>query len=47
MRNHALTGVFSYTANNSAYAYLAWDIGSGGNSAQIDNVSIRTEFVRL
>lgn len=47
MRNHALTGVFTYTANNSAYAYLTWEVGSGPNSMQFDNLSIRTEYVRL
>lgn len=43
----ALTGVFSYTANNSAYVDLQWDTNSGPNSVVIDNVSIRTEFIRL
>jgi hypothetical protein len=43
----ALTGVFSYTAGNSAAVQLLWDTTSGANSMVIDRVAIRTEFIRL
>jgi hypothetical protein len=46
-RPSQITGVFTYTANNSAYVSLEWDTNSGPNSFQFDNVSIRTEFIRL
>lgn len=42
-----ITGVFTYSANNSAYAGLYWDTTSGPNSFDFDNVAIRTEFIRL
>lgn len=42
-----ITGVFTYSANNSAYVGLFWDTTSGPNSFTFDNVSIRTEFIRL
>lgn len=41
------TAVFSYTANNSANVSLQWDVASGANSFTIDQVSLRTEFIRL
>ncbi len=41
------TGVFTYTANNSAFVQLFWNVSSGNNSFTLDQVSIRTEFVRL
>lgn len=41
------TAVFTYTANNSANVTLQWDVASGANSFTIDQVSLRTEFIRL
>jgi hypothetical protein len=41
------TAVFTYTRNNSAYVMLLWDVASGANSFTVDQVSLRTEFVRL
>jgi hypothetical protein len=41
------TAVFTYTANNSANVSLLWDVASGANSFTIDQVSLRTEFIRL
>ena len=46
-RPSQITGVFTYSANNSAYVALNWDTTSGPNSFQFDNVNIRTEFIRL
>lgn len=47
MRPTQITGVFTYSANNSAYVGLYWDTTSGPNSFAFDNVSLRTEFIRL
>jgi hypothetical protein len=47
MRPTQITGVFTYSANNSAYVGLYWDTTSGPNSFAFDNVAIRTEFIRL
>lgn len=47
LRPTQITGVFTYTANNSAYVALQWDTTSGPNSVVIDNVALRTEFIRL
>jgi len=41
------TGVFSYTAGNSSYVALLWDVASGANSFTLDQVTLRTEFIRL
>lgn len=41
------TAVFTYTANNSANVTLQWDVASGANSFTVDQVSLRTEFIRL
>lgn len=41
------TGVFPYTKNNSAYVMLLWDVASGANSFTVDQISLRTEFIRL
>lgn len=41
------TGVFSYTAGNSSYVALLWDVASGANSFTLDQVTMRTEFIRL
>lgn len=48
MRPGMLIGNFLYTAGNSAYVRLAWqwNINSGPNSFTMDQVSIRTDFVR-
>lgn len=39
-------GRFNYTAGNSAYVVLLWDVASGTNSFTMDQLSLRTEFVR-
>lgn len=36
----------TYTAGNSAFVALNWDVASGPNSFTFDSVSIRTEFAR-
>lgn len=41
-----ILGVFSYTANNSAYVSLDWDVTSPA-SISVSDVSLRAEFVRL
>jgi hypothetical protein len=41
------TAVFTYTRGNSAYVNLYWDVASGANSFTLDQVSLRTEFIRL
>lgn len=41
------TAVFSYTKNNSATVQLIWNVASGANSFTIDQVTIKTEFIRL
>lgn len=46
-RPSQVTGVFTYTANNSAFVALNWDTTSGPNSFLFDNVVLRTEFIRL
>lgn len=46
-RPSQITGVFTYTAGNSAFVSLGWDTTSGPNSFLFDNVTIRTEFIRL
>lgn len=47
LRPSQITGVFTYAANNSAWVGLLWDTNSGPNSVVIDQVSLRTEFIRL
>lgn len=39
-------GRFNYTSANSAYVVLLWDVASGTNSFTMDQLSLRTEFVR-
>lgn len=39
-------GRFIYTAANSAYVVLLWDVASGANSFTMDQLSLQTEFVR-
>lgn len=39
-------GVFSYTAGNSAYVVLQWDVASGANSFTFDQMTLRCEFIK-